>query len=224
MSRNNSSSGTLFWGVVALVILGLAGLLVGLMRPTAPHPEAMAAEQASPVAAAEPEGSRDRSDLDAVTADAQPAEAASDVEHERDASREAEKHGHAHGSKHANFDKRSLPLWELTGPQQGALEALRRRVPGVDVQFDPVTGSANHVMAAGRFLTGPITAGEDPNATLKRFVDENAALFGHGSEAVAQGVRVMREDVAAHNGMRSVVWQQEVDGVPVYNTILRASL
>ena len=102
------------------------------------------------------------------------------------------------------------------------MEALRRRVPGVDVQFDPVTGSASHVMAAGTFLTGPAVA--DAAQTVARFVEENAALFGHPGEALTRGVRVTREDVTAHNGMRSMVWQQEVDGVPVYQTILRASL
>ena len=30
--------------------------------------------------------------------------------------------------------------------------------------------------------------------------------------------------MTAHNGMRTVVWQQQVDGIPVYNTILKANL
>lgn len=33
-----------------------------------------------------------------------------------------------------------------------------------------------------------------------------------------------REDVTAHNGMRTVVWQQELDGIPLFQAQLRASL
>ena len=128
--------------------------------------------------------------------------------------------------KPGNLDRREA-LAVTAAERLAALADLRARVPGVDVRFDPITGSANHVMAAGKFLT-PAAAVADPAngdfyGPVRRFVDENAALFGHGAD-VLQGARMTREDVTAHNGMRSVVWQQQVDAVPLYNTILRASL
>lgn len=138
---------------------------------------------------------------------------------------DADRHeGHGHEKKHVNFDARKLDEWRQTPKQTAALAALRDRFPNVDVQFDAVTGSANHIMAAGRFLTGPAAAGADIYEALKRFVGENAPLFGHSGDALTHGVRLVKEDVSEHTGMRSVVWQQELDGVPLYKTILRANV
>jgi hypothetical protein len=93
----------------------------------------------------------------------------------------------------------------------------------VDVQFDPVTGAPDHILAVGRFLIDAVGQTGDVYAQVRRFVDENTELFGHDSTALNDS-RVTREDVTAHNGMRTVVWQQQVDGVPLYNTILKANL
>lgn len=132
--------------------------------------------------------------------------------------------GESHKKRHANFDVRELKEWSQTPAQKASLALLRNLLPNVDVQFDALTGSANHIVAAGRFLTGPAAAGTDIYESLRRFVDENATLFGHSGAVLTQGVRLVKEDVTAHNGMRSVVWQQEVDGVPLYKTILRANV
>ena len=126
-----------------------------------------------------------------------------------------------------DLDRRAAHIGKVTADRQAALTALRKRIPGVDVQFDPITGSANHVMATGRFLTTPLDVQNPVNgdfyAPVRQFIDENAAVFGHGADAL-QGTRVTREDVTAHSGMRTVVWQQQVDGVPLYNTVLKANL
>ncbi|MEY5025865.1 MAG: hypothetical protein RLZZ244_1393, partial [Verrucomicrobiota bacterium] len=125
--------------------------------------------------------------------------------------------------KYADFDRRQERGLGEQGPtaeQSAAVAALRREVSGLEVQFDPVTRSANHVMALGGFLSG----GAQGMESLKRFVDEHAVLFGHKASVLDAGARVLREDENAHNGMRSLVWQQELDGVPLYETILRANL
>ena len=132
----------------------------------------------------------------------------------------------SHG-KPGNLDRRKPSSTRPSEEKLAALEALRRRVPGVDVQFDPITGSPHHVMATGRFLTAAESASDPVNGDfyepVRRFIGENETLFGHGPDAL-QGARITREDVAAHNGMRSAVWQQQLDAIPIYNTILRASL
>ncbi len=131
------------------------------------------------------------------------------------------------GEKLENYDQRTPQPPAPVAGREEALAKLRARLPGVAVQFDPITGAANHVMAAGRFLTGAAAVKAPVNGDyyepVRRFVDENAAIFGHGSD-VLQDARITREDVAAHNGMRTVVWQQQLDGVPVYNTILKANV
>ncbi|OYW29050.1 MAG: hypothetical protein B7Z47_05235, partial [Chthoniobacter sp. 12-60-6] len=106
-----------------------------------------------------------------------------------------------------------------------ALEALRHDIPGVQVNFDTITGAPSHIMATGRFLTTGKPGATDPDSAVRDFVSKYEALFGHGATALQAGQsRVTREDVTAHNGMRTVVWQQEVAGVPVFQTVFKANL
>ncbi|MEO7098199.1 MAG: M36 family metallopeptidase [Luteolibacter sp.] len=110
--------------------------------------------------------------------------------------------------------------------REAALAELRLSVPGVQVEFDEVSGGPKSIMAVGKFLSPPL-AGQnaDPHEPVARFVDAHHTLFGHESAALKPGKsRVSREDTSAHNGMRTVVWQQELDGIPFFQTILRANL
>src|SRR6202040_2177012 len=45
--------------------------------------------------------------------------------------------------------------------------------------------------------------------------------FGHGAEVLHDAV-VKRQFVAAHNGLRTVIWQQQVDQIPVFEALLTA--
>ena len=107
--------------------------------------------------------------------------------------------------------------------QRAAVEKLRREIPGVEVQFDAITGAPSHVMAVGRFLAAAPAAGADAGEAAERFIEAHADLFGHGS-AVVKEARVTRSDVTAHSGLVTRVWQQQLDGVPLYKTILKANL
>jgi len=101
----------------------------------------------------------------------------------------------------------------------------------VAVDFDAVSGSPSNIVAAGAFLSGARDVGQklpgnqDAVAAVEEFIRGNSALFGHGAEALRPGAaRVTREDVTAHNGLRTLVWQQEMDGVPLFNTVFRANV
>ncbi|EDY18001.1 peptidase M36 fungalysin [Chthoniobacter flavus Ellin428] len=100
---------------------------------------------------------------------------------------------------------------------------MRSRLPQADVQFDPITGAPSSIVSVGGFLTSPAAPGGDGFASLHQFVNENAALFGHDATALTAS-KVTRDDVTARNGMRTVVWQQQVDGIPLYNTVFKANL
>ena len=130
---------------------------------------------------------------------------------------------HEHRGKLPNFDVRAGGTGGDDDKRQRALAALREKIRGVDVQFDPITGAPNHIMATGRFLAGAKGRAGDTFASVRDFVNEYADLFGHDATAINDS-RVTRDDVTAHNGMRTVVWQQQVDGIPVYKTILKANL
>lgn len=122
-----------------------------------------------------------------------------------------------------DFSKRDAHVVPRSPPQLAALDTLRNKVPGITVDFDPLSGAPSNIVATGKFLSKSTPTRDDVNAPVKEFIDANAHLFGHDASAFTQ-TRVTREDVSAHNGMRTTVWQQEVDGIPLYNTILKASV
>lgn len=113
-----------------------------------------------------------------------------------------------------------------------AVGALRKAVPSLKVEFDPVTGSPKSVLSADGFLTGPEGKGQaisaanlagfaanDPNRVTKAFLKEHRALFGHGPEALDKA-RVRQDYVTPNNGMHTVVWEQQVDGIAVFEGVL----
>jgi alpha-tubulin suppressor-like RCC1 family protein len=103
-----------------------------------------------------------------------------------------------------------------------AMAEFRARHPGADLAFESVAGTPSHVQRTGHFLTAKAPT-IPAKAVVTAFVNQNAALFGHDAEALKK-TRMMREDVTAHNGMSTLVWQQEVDGIPVYEGTLKANV
>ena len=62
-------------------------------------------------------------------------------------------------------------------------------------------------------------AADDPHRATKAFLREQAGLFGHGPEVLDQA-RVARDFTTPHSGLKTVVWEQQVDGVPVFEAVL----
>ena len=63
----------------------------------------------------------------------------------------------------------------------------------------------------------------DPHQSAKAFLHDHRPLFGHGPEALDHA-NVRREFVTPHSGMTTIVWEQEVDGIPVYEGVLVAHI
>jgi outer membrane protein assembly factor BamB len=135
-----------------------------------------------------------------------------------------------------NFDWRlesrpAVPV--LTGERAAALRTLRAKIPGVRVDLHRITESPAWIHSRYGFLTGPDDEEEilpavagavppqpaDPHRRIKEFLNSNAALFGHGAEVLVEA-RITRQHITPHNGMRTVVWQQELDGIPVFEAVL----
>jgi hypothetical protein len=57
---------------------------------------------------------------------------------------------------------------------------------------------------------------DDPTRPVMAFLQEDQTLFGFGPEAL-DDANVQRDYVSAGNGARTVVWQQQVAGLPVRN-------
>ena len=134
-----------------------------------------------------------------------------------------------------NLDKRQKRAPQpaaLPADQAAAVAELRAQVPNLRVDFEPVTGSPKSISAVEGFLSGQdgqgkgISTGslagfaaDDPYRITKAFLKDHSRLLGFGPEALDQA-RISREFVTAHNGLRTVVWEQQVDGIAVFEAVL----
>ena len=118
-------------------------------------------------------------------------------------------------------------------PAQAASVSLRQQVPGARVDFDPNFGTIASVRSTDGFLTtapaaaagGPplqfAPTATEPDRVVRGFLEQRRALFGHGAEALDQA-QIKQQFTGARNGLRTVVWQQERDSIPVYQATLVA--
>ncbi|MEI6393082.1 MAG: M36 family metallopeptidase [Verrucomicrobiota bacterium] len=134
-----------------------------------------------------------------------------------------------------NFDQRADKpggMETVSGEQRAAVEQLRALLPQVRVSFDLVTGAPKMVAATDGFLSGANGVGkavsaaaakgiaaDDPYRATRAFLQAHRQLFGYGIEALDQA-RVTREYVTPHNGLKTVVWEQQVAGVAVFEGVL----
>src|SRR5881396_3106299 len=125
-----------------------------------------------------------------------------------------------------NFDVRQRQFGlRVPAEKVHAAAKLRERLPEAQIDFDEITSSPKRIATTRGFLTAPNGVGraaseesvrafraDDPHRATKAFLKEHQPLFGHGPEALEKA-HVKREYVTPHNGLRMVVWEQEVDGV-----------
>jgi hypothetical protein len=124
----------------------------------------------------------------------------------------------------ANLAAGPIPF-ALSGPAPTKLQnnSIGERTTRID--YDAVTGTPAWISRMG-FLSRTTTEEiqrtgdlglqrDDPRRAIKAFLIENAALFGHGAEVLTNAT-ISREFVSAHNGMRTVEWRQQLDGIPVF--------
>jgi trimeric autotransporter adhesin len=123
-----------------------------------------------------------------------------------------------------DMDVRSLPQSATPDDKKRAAVAkLEAEIPGVKVDFDPLSGAPALVQATGRFLTVAGAEKKSPREVAEDFVRRHSDLFGHAAGSVREA-RVTREDVTAHSGMTTLVWNQQLDDIPLYKTIFKANV
>lgn len=131
-----------------------------------------------------------------------------------------------------NLDKRTnaSPSMQLTLERQQAATQLQSRLPSARIYYDRVTGAPSWISSTIGFLSGPPDlemqragqlglATNDQHRAIKALLVENSLLFGHGTEVLTNAA-ITREFGTAHNGMRTVVWQQQLDGIRVFEGLL----
>ena len=127
-----------------------------------------------------------------------------------------------------NFDIRTDHAAAVPGtvaPEHAAaVDGLKSRVPLLEVKRSKVLGAPVFFSSRESFLTGPDGQGlavsevsaaafgkNDPHRAVKAFLQEHASLFGFGAEVLGTAA-VSRDYVTPHNGVRTVIWQQELAG------------
>ena len=136
------------------------------------------------------------------------------------------------GERLPNFDIRERrPRVQATDEQEKGIAELKREKPDVKIALDAQTGSPRSISSVHGFLTDadpqfvvalnrPAIAQQlDHQAPVKRYLQTHAAIFGHGDEVLTKS-RIKRNFVTEHNGLRSIVWEQELDDIPVFNGVL----
>ena len=134
----------------------------------------------------------------------------------------------------SNFDVRAPQAAgseEVAPEHTPAVQALQARVPQLKVTRSQVLNTPSFFSSSTSFLTGPDAQGlgvlpvtaqgipaNDPHRAVKAFMTEHAGLIGYGP-GVLDGARISRDYVGAHNGMRTVIWQQELNNIPVFDAI-----
>jgi outer membrane protein assembly factor BamB len=120
-----------------------------------------------------------------------------------------------------------------------ALRPTKAATPDVKIDYDRRLGTAGFVRSERGLLSAPepnpdrwpsLPSGaapprkvdkSDPYRALRSYLAENSSLLGYGSQALAFA-RVKREFTTPHNRIRTVVWQQEVGGLEIFEATLTA--
>ncbi|HXF05790.1 MAG TPA: M36 family metallopeptidase [Blastocatellia bacterium] len=109
-----------------------------------------------------------------------------------------------------------------TAAQRAAAERFQRQIgQPVEIRFDPWMGGVRHLFSLTTFLSRP--SSEPPASIARRFLSENADLFGLDTEAIDR-LRLVRNYLTEHNGVRHLAFQQVKDGIEVFQSDLRVHL
>lgn len=124
----------------------------------------------------------------------------------------------------------------LIAARNQSVSALSQQVPGVQVDFDKLLGSPKFVRSRDGFLTGSNGVGGGVSAVaganaylgesdrgLRLFLDEHSDLFGFKADELTSAQKV-RDAVGKGNGLRTMVWEQQLGGVPIFEAKLVANL
>jgi uncharacterized repeat protein (TIGR01451 family) len=130
-----------------------------------------------------------------------------------------------------DYDKRAS-VQQTDPAAEQALAHLKSQLSSAAVDFDELLGTPKFARSQDGFLTGPNGEGRavsakslqaistsDPDRAVKAFLNQHSSLYGHGAEAL-DNAKITRIAITPHNGLRTVAWQQQLDGIPVFESVL----
>lgn len=133
---------------------------------------------------------------------------------------------HGHENELADFDTRALTS-QMAPEKKQVVQKLKEQLDS-SVELDAFTGAPQFISSRNGFLVEKASKGgispevlarfaaADRHRITKAFVQEHKDLFGHGAEAL-QTAKISRDYVSKHNGLKTTVWHQELDGLPVFD-------
>ncbi len=138
-----------------------------------------------------------------------------------------------------NLDKRrDQPKAKHAAPpeKQKTVEILHARIKDLSISEDDVLNSPKMVGSTRSFLTGPngnggavseltekaVGRNEDYRA-VKTFLTEHRALFGFGPEALT-AAKLHKDYKTKPANFRTMIWNQELDGISVFQGMFKAHL
>src|SRR6185369_11135107 len=133
-----------------------------------------------------------------------------------------------------NLDKRrdNTPAARpLPAEKSAALTEFKALLPDARVDWDPLLETPKFIRASHGFLVGAsdrtaravVGARADRHEPARRFLARHSTVFGHGPEAL-EAATIKREFVTPHNGLRTTVWEQQLEGIPVFQAVLVAHI
>ncbi|MBA4148329.1 MAG: M36 family metallopeptidase [Verrucomicrobia bacterium] len=136
---------------------------------------------------------------------------------------------HSHDDELPDLDKRKAKVTQLLPGKKAASERLKGNLPDAQIELDEITGAPRSISSRSGFLSGKhgvgrglstngIAGKNEEHRVTRAFLREHKELFGHGPEAL-QDATVKRDYTTQHNGLKTTVWQQELDGIPIFEAL-----
>ena len=136
-----------------------------------------------------------------------------------------------------DFDvrRRTAPLTNtFSAAHEAGVQRLNSRIADLQVGMDEIPHRPGFVSRRNGFLTGTNGSGavisqsalnailaNDPHRVTKAFLNDNPGVFGHDASALTNSV-IKRDYVWNNNGLRTTVWEQQLDGIPIFEATLQS--
>lgn len=122
----------------------------------------------------------------------------------------------------------------ISAVHEAGVRRLQSHIADLRVGLDVRQPRPNFVARRNGFLTGTNGNGatisratlnsvsaNDPHRVTKAFLNENPAIFGHDASALTNAV-IARDVTSKHNGLRTTVWEQHLDGTPIFEAVMQS--
>jgi hypothetical protein len=117
---------------------------------------------------------------------------------------------------------RSAPTTSHRLPESTPLQT----VPGLNIDFDLLTGSPKWIASTEAFLTDGLEVTVEPEQAariVRQFIDDHEVIFGHGS-AILDEAREVANYSTGPADARKIIWHQRFQGIEIFEAVLQANL